>query len=281
MTQPPLSAIILSVLIGISACTPTAEQPAEQPAESTTGSNPAPSQTESTPETQTGNPQTPIAEGTSPERNSQSTLRPDNPDVPGNTETPATDEPIGSPDNDESCDETATQREMNVCAQQRYQQANKKLNLVYQDLQSNLPANGQQALSNAELAWIEFRDLNCTFAKNQFAGGSIAPLVYHNCLETHTTTRLAELKQPQLPRLSYQAADTQLNSTYQDLLAVLSEPEKEDITDIQLAWIEYRDRSCAFEILYGADVIEESQCLARMSETRTAQLAQDIEQRSL
>lgn len=286
MTQPQRLAVIWGLLIGLSACTTAA--PEASVSQDAQGTAPAGKTEESPSQAASGTPSdtdslpAPVTEQPTTENQEQavnldSDQIPDNPDA----ETAIAKTGLTEELDDDWCSRMATQQEMNRCAQERYQQANAELSNIYQDLQQGLPASGQQALSAAELAWVAFRDRDCTFAKDQFAGGSIVPLIYSSCLEAHTEERITELQQPQLPQLSYQAADDQLNATYQDLLAVLSESEADDITDVQLAWIEYRDRNCAFEILYSSDVIEESQCLARMSETRIAQLANDIEQRSL
>ena len=282
MTQPQLSVIIVGLTVGLLACAPdkgtSTAEPSAQPTAEETSESAAVSAAEGE--------QQQTVEKNRPPSNNDSTS--DNSDAPGtepgaglNAETSPDELATTRSENDISCDALETQSELNICARERYLQADEQLNLVYQALKRDLPDSSQQALTSAETAWIEFRDRNCTFAKNQFEGGSIAPLIYNSCLETHTNDRVAELQQPLSPQTSYPAADAQLNDTYQALLAVLSEPEIEDITDIQLAWIEYRDRNCTFEVLHSADVIEESQCLARMSEVRTAQLAQDIEQRSL
>jgi len=180
-----------------------------------------------------------------------------------------------------TCDAPQTQLAMNQCAHQAYQQADATLNQTYQQLHGQLSTSGQQNLTDAELAWINFRDAECEFAKNKYEGGSIAPLIYNGCLESLTTLRTTEIEAPQLPQISYEMADTQLNDVYQILLRQLRETRAQAFVSSQLAWIEYRDRHCAFEVLYGSTPIEESQCLARMSETRTEQILETIEDNNL
>ncbi|MEL6604724.1 MAG: lysozyme inhibitor LprI family protein [Cyanobacteria bacterium J06614_10] len=182
---------------------------------------------------------------------------------------------------DLSCEAPTTQLEMNQCAQLAYAVADVELNQVYQILKSRLPATGQQALTEAELAWITFRDLDCGFDRDQYAGGSIAPMIYSDCQEEQTILRTQELVQTELPDQSYEETDAALNQTYESLLSVLREERQRAFVDVQLAWIAYRDRHCTFEVLYSQTVIEESQCLARMSALRTEQLQADIEQNSL
>ena len=273
MKQSPLSAAMLGLFLGVSACTPTAVR--VQPEAQTEGTQAEGTQPEGIQEPPAT--KIPVTEQKIEKKRPSKAAIPDNPDA----QDASTSTELAESWDDDLCSDMVTQQEMNSCARDSYEQADAQLNLVYQTLKGDLTDSGQQALQSAELAWIEFRDRDCTFAKNQFAGGSIVPLIYNSCLESHTKARIAELQQPLLPQISYQAADTQLNDAYQDLLAVLSAPETEDMTDIQLARNEYRARNCNYEILYGADGIEESQCLARMSEARTAQMENELDQRSL
>ncbi|MGB3296426.1 MAG: lysozyme inhibitor LprI family protein [Phormidesmis sp.] len=179
------------------------------------------------------------------------------------------------------CGSLETQSAMNLCAQQNYAQVDADLNEAYRALKAVLPDGGEEALTTAEIAWLQFRDLDCDFERNAFASGSMAPLTYNTCLSERTSARTDELFYPDLPDISYQAADAQLNETYQALTAVLSKDRQNDLSEVQIAWVEYRDRNCDFEILYGSNVIEKSQCLARMSAARTAQLQADLAQSRL
>lgn len=170
---------------------------------------------------------------------------------------------------------------MNLCAQQNYAQVDADLNEAYRALKVVLPKGGKEALIAAETAWLQFRDRDCDFERSAFAGGSIVPMIYNTCLTERTTARTNELFYPELPEISYQEADAQLNQTYRSLANSLSDDRKNDLSEVQLTWIEYRDRHCAYEILYGPNTIEKSQCLARMSAARTAQLQADLAQSKL
>lgn len=214
-----------------------------------------------------------------------SAITPDNPDSPNQAKgtSPSADIPSASEDASvpDLCEDANTQQAMNQCAYQRYQAADAERTLAYQSLQAQVSDDGEQALSAAQQTWIAYRDLDCNFARQQYEGGSIVPLIYNNCLEDHTKLRTAELQQPAPPQMDYAAADAELNQAYQALLEVLSPERQEDIVDIQLAWIDYRDRSCTFESQHHPDGIAEAQCLSRLSEIRTDQLRQTTEQRSL
>jgi len=164
------------------------------------------------------------------------------------------------------------QAQMNQCAARFYQDADKKLNQVYQQI----PAATRGQLTDTQLAWIKFRDGNCELARSAFEGGSIAPTIFYGCMENITEKRTADLtsyKQGKiLPALgsNYQEADRLLNIAYQQLLNSLSATRREKLIDAQLAWIDFRDGNCGFEnnLVAGGRNI----CLIRMSEIRTQEL---------
>ena len=170
---------------------------------------------------------------------------------------------------------------MNACAYENYQAVDAELSAVYQQIEKALPEDGKQVLKAAELAWSKFRDLDCEFERSQFEGGSIAPFVYNSCLEAQTNSRIQELSESIAGGASYQAADSALNAAYQSLLETVDSSREAALVDAQLAWIEHRDRHCTFEASYGAIAIEEDQCKARLSEKRTRQIQNGIEQNNL
>lgn len=196
-------------------------------------------------------------------------------------EQPVAQSDLGEPSPSVVCNEAGTQAEMNVCAYEDYKTADAELNRTYQALKSRLSARGKQSLEVAEGAWLSFRDLDCAFVRSQFGGGSIEPLIYHSCLSAQTETRRKELQQPALRQNSYAEADAQLNQAYQSVRGVISEVRKSELIKVQLAWLEYRDYNCAFEVEYSPIATAKNQCLARMSETRSAQLQVDFEQNNM
>ncbi|MFL6256336.1 MAG: lysozyme inhibitor LprI family protein, partial [Pyrinomonadaceae bacterium] len=50
-------------------------------------------------------------------------------------------------------------------------------------------------LKEAELAWIKYRDTNCTFESSQYAGGTMRPMIESFCMARVTKARTAELKE--------------------------------------------------------------------------------------
>jgi uncharacterized protein YecT (DUF1311 family) len=94
-----------------------------------------------------------------------------------------------------SCNDAQTQSQMNVCASTSAANADKKLNLIYQQIQSRLN-NFQQkkSLTETQRIWIKFRDAQCAFEKSFYSGGSIAPTIYYSCLSELTEQRNNQLQ---------------------------------------------------------------------------------------
>ncbi|PLS68190.1 MAG: hypothetical protein CV045_09310 [Cyanobacteria bacterium M5B4] len=88
------------------------------------------------------------------------------------------------------------QRDLNFCAAADAKLADAKLNQVYRQLRAKHKENPSEenALISAQLAWIKFRDQNCKFAEVRFEQGSIAPLIFHKCIERVTNQRVEELE---------------------------------------------------------------------------------------
>ncbi|MBD2559230.1 MULTISPECIES: lysozyme inhibitor LprI family protein [Nostoc] len=94
-----------------------------------------------------------------------------------------------------NCNNPQTQRAINECTKLSYQNADKKLNQVYQQLLPTLERSRKQKLIAAQQAWIKFRDTNCEFERSRYEGGSIAPTFFFGCLENTTKLRTQELQE--------------------------------------------------------------------------------------
>jgi uncharacterized protein YecT (DUF1311 family) len=167
---------------------------------------------------------------------------------------------------------------MTRCAQLDYKQADETLNQVYQQLRSQLSNSNQQLLTNAQLAWISFKDSECLFRRSNTrggGGGSMGPSIQAACASDLTKKRTAELQAyirgQALPSNSgnYQAVDRRLNQVYQQARSSVAAPQK--LQSAQVAWIEFRDASCQFENyhLFASD----SACLTRLAEQRIEKLS--------
>jgi len=104
------------------------------------------------------------------------------------------------------------QRQMDDCAAFEYKQADARLNSVYRkavqymtDDLTRARARGDQkqikyeetaiaSLKEAERTWLSYRDIQCKAAAQQYEGGSMAPMIYSQCLTNLTQHRTADLK---------------------------------------------------------------------------------------
>lgn len=92
------------------------------------------------------------------------------------------------------CRHAVLQAQMNACAAEAYEKADRELNAAYRELQARAQGEIAKLLVAAQRAWVAFRDAECAFAASGSAGGSIQPMVISNCLEGLTKKRTAELK---------------------------------------------------------------------------------------
>lgn len=187
----------------------------------------------------------------------------------------AAPEPQPLPPLPAECDNPATQTAMNICAQGEYEQADVELNNTYQAVKAAVSGAKADQLITAEEAWLTYRDRYCDYVASQYTGGSMEPLVYSGCLTRLTQDRTAVLAQTAPTPQGYDAADQQLNAVYQDLQDVLSPAAQEQLTDAQLAWLDYRDAHCAFE------TGETNTCLAQLTTLQTQRLKDQLEARSM
>ncbi|HEX8335901.1 MAG TPA: lysozyme inhibitor LprI family protein [Pyrinomonadaceae bacterium] len=93
------------------------------------------------------------------------------------------------------CEERGSQAEASGCAHREYQAADAELNKAYNRLAGILDAEEKALLKTSELAWIKYRDSNCTFESSQYAGGTMRPMIESFCLTRVTRARTAELKE--------------------------------------------------------------------------------------
>ena len=106
-----------------------------------------------------------------------------------------TDGEIASQETTLDCDNAQNQLEINTCAGLQAQEADKKLNEVYQQLRAKIKDFPQEPrLIEAQQQWIKFRDADCEYAKSQYEGGSIVPTVEAGCITRLTEQRTKDLE---------------------------------------------------------------------------------------
>src|SRR5215470_12806757 len=111
------------------------------------------------------------------------------------------------------CDEKPiSRRQMEDCAAFEYKQADAHMNKVYRkavqymthDLaraqkhgdqkQAKYEKTAIASQKQAERTWVSYRDIQCKAAAQQYEGGSMAPMIYSQCLTKLTEHRTADLK---------------------------------------------------------------------------------------
>ena len=100
------------------------------------------------------------------------------------------------------CSDPQNQMEINICADQDWQDQDARLNDEYQsamDRAEEFDAGGYSddsavaALKTAQRAWIPFRDGNCAAEAFAMKGGSGESMIYFGCMAAMTATRADEL----------------------------------------------------------------------------------------
>ena len=215
------------------------------------------------------------------------------------------------------CSNPVTTLEINGCAKQSYEAADRVLNEVYQQVIQGLAASEAAALLTVQQEWLQFRDAHCNQFSQVFVGGSAYPTFLLGCLTRTTEDRIGYLRQAldifpaenrppsglgkvtvdgqildcnnpvgtpvvkYCAQLAYEQSDRELNEVYQALSTRLDEPEKAALTEAQLTWLEYRDRHCEFATRgsVGATGHEgyRSNCLEDLTRDQTEQLKLQID----
>jgi len=93
----------------------------------------------------------------------------------------------------DECTNASTQMEMNTCAAQQYQAADKTLNQTYQTAIKRAAAPQRDLLKKAQQAWIALRDADCALIGSGTEGGSVQPMIVNQCLAEKTNEREAYL----------------------------------------------------------------------------------------
>ncbi len=106
-----------------------------------------------------------------------------------------------------NCADPQAQQEMNFCAGQDFEKADKELNQVYkkavasqQQVDKDMGDMGPpylgavKALKKAQRAWIDYRDGQCEGEGYEAAGGSMQPMLISGCKARLTQARTKELR---------------------------------------------------------------------------------------
>lgn len=173
------------------------------------------------------------------------------------------------------CDSDQTQSDLDVCWAHQAEAADAALNANYKKVRAGLKSLGvnPDSLVPVQLAWISARDKTCDFEESLYEGGSIAPMIYSECVYRMTqarTQRLVALLDVlkaegviEKAKPASAASDRELNRVYGLFLTRLTPEQKKKLVAAQVAWLAYRDKACALE---GYD------CMTALETDRTAEL---------
>ncbi|MGL5334977.1 MAG: lysozyme inhibitor LprI family protein [Enterovibrio sp.] len=95
------------------------------------------------------------------------------------------------------CYDLETQLEMNDCALQQFENAEKKLIMAYRKRLAQLDEPRASKFKQAQASWQTHRKAECLYQASAYQGGSIYPLIYATCLEQMTEQRRKTLLQKQ------------------------------------------------------------------------------------
>ncbi len=91
-------------------------------------------------------------------------------------------------------DTAVTQPDMNSCAARLYQWSDERLLRLLAALRDTSRTEGFSSIAEAQSAWQSFRDAQCGWVREQYDGGSMAPMAHSLCLADLTERRIDELK---------------------------------------------------------------------------------------
>ena len=92
------------------------------------------------------------------------------------------------------CNYNGSTQELNACAYQEYEAADKELNKQYKSLMTTLSETEKEALRSEQRAWLKSRDPNCKEETKDDEGGSIWVVEFYGCITTATQGRTKQLK---------------------------------------------------------------------------------------
>lgn len=92
-----------------------------------------------------------------------------------------------------NCQNPVTQIDINECAVLDFKKADAQLNKLYKELSGSLDADQKQKLKQVQLHWIQYKESQCKYEGDKYAGGSIAGFIIQSCQTRITRQRSAEL----------------------------------------------------------------------------------------
>jgi len=98
------------------------------------------------------------------------------------------------PANAQDCNHSPDQRAWNICTANEAEMSDQRLKRLLAEISSSAGPARRVQLETVQAEWKTFRDSDCKWQADAFAGGSIQPTVYSQCLTALTEARIADLK---------------------------------------------------------------------------------------
>ena len=86
------------------------------------------------------------------------------------------------------------QRAWNICTANQAEISDQRLRRLLAEVSSNADSGRRVQLARVQQKWTVFRDSECEWQTDAFAGGTIQPVVYSQCVIALTEERIAYLK---------------------------------------------------------------------------------------
>jgi len=93
------------------------------------------------------------------------------------------------------CSNPQTQQEMNQCALQAYENTDRELQAMYQQMQGQISDTARSQLDVTQKQWVESRISQCQIEAKPNEGGSLYPTVLYRCMERMTRDRMKQLQE--------------------------------------------------------------------------------------
>jgi uncharacterized protein YecT (DUF1311 family) len=96
--------------------------------------------------------------------------------------------------NAQDCSHSPDQRAWDICTANEAELSGRRLERLLAEISSGADSARRVQLETIQRQWKTFRDSDCRWQADAFAGGSIQPVVYSQCITAVTEGRIAELK---------------------------------------------------------------------------------------
>lgn len=157
-----------------------------------------------------------------------------------------------------------TQIGLNRCAVDWSKATDRVRSRVYRDRLTQLSVQYRPAFVRAEKDWQDYRKAHCTQVIEPFQGGSMVPMVYHNCLATLNRDRIANLRSIDPPT---NAGELETKELRQLLDTLHRQPDQ-----TQQLWNRYQSAYCKFDAEWASGTNRITQCPMRLNTDRLRHL---------